>query len=142
MDSDQRAREADYLHRHLFGGPAPAALCAAYAQALETLFPGDLERPAIDMTTLIERRLDPQAVELYLRLRLGGPSTLTQRLHVLLYLAELQPEHRSRFVLDRPARPTAWIALARAGLVTTYQLGKGWLQVTRHGLLPAAHHAA
>lgn len=140
MDS-QRAREADYLHRHLFGGPAPEALREAYVQARDTLFPGDLERPAVDMVTLIERRLDPQAIELYLRLRLGGPSTLTQRIHVLLYLAELHPDHLSRFVLARPARPRAWVGLVWTGLVASYQLGKGWLQVTRHGLLPATHHA-
>ncbi len=133
--------EADFLHRRILGGPAPPEIVTAYNQALRTLFPGDLPRVGVDIERIVSRELDPEAIEFYLRLRKGMPSTLTQRIHVLFYLIEPRPEYASRFALARSARWRAWLALFGTGLRMPFIIVKGWHQTTRHRLLVRQHHA-
>ncbi len=132
--------EADFLHRRLLGGPAPPEVVTAYGCALRTLFPGDLPRVQVDIKRIVTRQLDPEAIEFYLRLRNGMPSTLTQRIHVLFYLVEPRPEYDPRFALVRPARLRAWLALSWVGLRMPYLVAKGWLQVVRHRLRGSRDH--
>lgn len=133
MAAEPLEQEARFLYRCLFSAAAPDGLAVAYGRALAELLPGELEVRAVDVGRVVERRLDAEAIEFYLRTQ-GGPNSLTQRLHVLFYLAELRPEMFSRFTLDAPARGRAWAVLAWSGLWTPWRWVKGWWQVRRHGL--------
>lgn len=128
--------EAEYLYRRLFGSPAPDEVIERYVWAVAQLLPGDLPRRKVDMSRVVERRLDPDAVELYLRVRHRGPNELGQRLHILLYLAELRPERFSSMTLTEPRRLRAWLGLVAIGLGLPFRLIKGWFQTARHRISP------
>src|SRR5579862_729189 len=80
--------EAAILHRALFPKTAmPASLEARYAQARERFFANDDAAPLV--AQIVERGLDPEAIEYAMRVR-GGPNGLTRRFQVMLSLCEVR----------------------------------------------------
>ena len=125
------AEEAKYLHAALFGGEADALTVARYEAAHARLFAGDT--PSETMATVIERRLDVEAVEFALRRRESGVE-LTRKVRILCYFAEARAAHLAEFVNLEPSRTRAWTALAAALLRVPWKLAKGEYAIRRHGL--------
>jgi hypothetical protein len=117
--------EANHLHRALFGRDAPAEVQDQYARALQTAPLAEV--PRCDLTALIERGVDLEALELALRRR-ARVNALTQRFQVLCYLAEARPEYYSRFVNEPPRFLVGWLTLGLHTARSVYKLIKGqWL---------------
>jgi hypothetical protein len=124
QEGDLRA-EASYLHRALFGRDAPEEVQAQYASALGAAPLAEV--PRCDLARLIARGVDLEAVELALRRRTRA-NGLTQRFHVLCYLAEARPDCYAHFVNEQPRFFLGWLALAWHGARSLYKLLKGrWL---------------
>ena len=131
-------RQADYLHRRLLGRPAPDDMASEHARAVRTLFYDPTKPPLpavpVNLERLVDRNLDPEAVELYVRLR-HGTNELGRRLHVLLYLIEIHPDTFAVLTLSKSAPVRAWTSLIGAGLKLPYLVIKGFFQCRRHRLL-------
>lgn len=124
--------EARYFHERLFRQPPDELTISRYAAAHVELFPGAANPAWIDR--IIERRLDPEAVEFALRRR-GCGRELTRKLHILCYLAEVRAAYLPQFVNFRRSRSRAWFSLIAAALGAAWKLLKGEISVRRHGLL-------
>ncbi|MDA8021027.1 MAG: glycosyltransferase family 2 protein, partial [Thermoanaerobaculia bacterium] len=131
-----RAVEGEYLYRQLFDSPAPADVLEMYQDAVEVLLPGTLPALRVDVSRLVRRQLDPSAVELFLRLRHRRSNDLRQRIHILLYLAELRPTPIEGTPTETSERWKAWRALSGAALRVPFEFLKGWYQTRRHRLTP------
>jgi len=118
---DLRA-EANHLHRALFGGDAPEEVREQYASALQAAPLAEV--PRCDLSRLIARGLDLEALELALRRR-TRVNALSQRFQVLCYLAEARPEYYSRFVNESPRFLVGWLALGLHAVRSVYKLIKG-----------------
>src|ERR1043166_2220967 len=105
--------EARYFHAPLFREEIPAELEEGYVQAHRYYCREQAD--GIDLAAIVARKLDVEAIELVLRKK---RQTLTRKLRLLVYLAEVRPSHYRRFVNeeDRPVR--AWLALGGAVLRT------------------------
>jgi len=126
------AAEARYLHAALFSRPADPAIIERYVDAHRLLF---AHEPASSLvSTIVERRLDAEAVEYALRRRRAG-AVLTRKLQTLSYLAEVRAAYEHEFLNRRPRRVAATLALAAAALRSAWKLLKGEVLVRRHGLL-------
>ena len=119
--------EARHFHAALFREEIPAELEERYVLAHRHYC---REQPdEVDIATIVARKLDVEALELVLRKK---RQTLTRKLRLLVYLAEVRPSHYRRFVNeeDRPVR--AWLSLGGAVLRTAYKHVKGRLLVRRY----------
>src|SRR6266850_610748 len=126
------AAEARYLHAALFSQPADPAIVERYLDAHRLLFPREPASPL--MTTIVERRLDAEAIEYALRRRKAGRE-LTRKLQILSYLAEVRAAYEPEFLNRTARRGRAIVALAAAALRSLWKLLKGEILVRRHGLL-------
>jgi hypothetical protein len=124
--------EADYLHGALFGRQAPDEVRRQYATVMRRAWLAEV--PRCDLTTLIERRVDLEAMEAALR-RKSPVNSLTQRFHTLCYLVEVRPEYFDRFVNERPAHAAGIVTLGLHTLRALYKMVKG-------GLLLRIHHVS
>ena len=123
------AREADLIHRILFGADASDGLKQRYADALESAPDG---APALD-ASLFKANSDLEAIEFALR-RKNPLNALTQRFRIVCYLAEAEPEYFARFVAERSQFSAGVGALLRAGARAVYLGIKGAYLARRHGL--------
>ena len=115
--------EAQMIHRALFPRrPLTDAVVARYEAARARFFADD--RYARLVAFLIERELDPEAVEYALRLR-HGPNGLTRRFQVLLTLCEVRSAYDGAFVQRRPAAAAAWGGAPLLGLRAMWKLARG-----------------
>src|SRR5262245_31440698 len=124
--------EARYLHAALFAQPADPSVVERYVDAHRLLFAA--EPPSRLVATILDRRLDAEAIEYALRRRRAG-AELTRKLQILSYLAEVRGAYEREFLNRRARRPAAMLALAAAALRSAWKLVKGELLVRRHGLL-------
>ena len=118
--------EARHLHAALFQEEIPAELEEGYVRAHDYYCQ---EPDGIDITAIVARKLDVEALELVLRRKRPA---LTRKLRMLLYLAEARPSHSPRLVneSDRPVR--GWISLCRAVLQTGFKYVQGRVLLRRH----------
>jgi hypothetical protein len=126
------AGEARHLHLCLFDRPADEMTVHRYEAAHQRWFAD--EKPSALMRTVVERRLDAEAVEFALRMR-GRGGELRRKLQIISYLVEPRAEYLSEFVNLEASRAQAWAALAGAALRSLWKLGKGEFTVRLHGLL-------
>jgi hypothetical protein len=126
------AGEARHLHACLFDRPADELTIQRYEAAHRQWFAD--EKISALMRTVVERRLDAEAVEFALRGR-GKGRELRRKLQIISYLAEPRAEYLDEFVNLEASRVRAWTALAGAALRSLWKLGKGEYTVRRHGLL-------
>lgn len=129
------ALEAAALYRDLYDRPIPPDLARNYERAAAMLLPGSLPRVRVDIARIVERQLDSCAIEFYLRVRHRSLNEVGQRQHILMYLAEVHPEHRSSLHLARSSRLSCWLELSSLIFSQPLLLAKGWLQTVRHRLL-------
>jgi hypothetical protein len=126
------AAEARYLHAALFSQPPDPAIVERYLDAHRQLFAHEPPSPLV--STIVERRLDAEAIEYALRRRRAGRE-LTRKLQILCYLAEVRAAYEHEFVNRHARRARAILALAAAALRSAWKLLKGEVLVRRHGLL-------
>jgi hypothetical protein len=132
MTTPDLAAEARYLHAALFSRPADPAIIERYVDAHHLLFAR--EPASAVVSTIVERRLDAEAIEYALRRRRAG-GELTRKLQILCYLAEVRAAYEHEFLNRRARRAAALLALAGAALRSAGKLLKGEVLVRRHGLL-------
>jgi hypothetical protein len=133
-DAEALAREARYLHRAVFGGAIPEEVVERYVRAHDA-FPSvrsDAARRMLDV--ILSRNLDPEAIELVLRVRKGNPA-LTRKFQILCYLVEVRSAYYPRFVNQRPGAARAAVAMLLAALFSLVKLLKGWYLARRYGLV-------
>jgi hypothetical protein len=118
-------READRIHRILFGGAASEPLKRRYAAAIASV-PADVTQHG---ALTFDAGADLEAIEFALR-RKNPFNPLTQRFRVVAYLAEIEPAHFTHFVTERRQFWAAAGALARAAVRVIYLGLKG----ARHAL--------
>lgn len=128
------AEEARYLHRRLFGFAIEDVLVERYAAANRCCLPRLNEQDARLMGTVVTRRLDPEAVELVLRLR-APRRVLTQKLQILFYLVEVRSRYLPYFVGEGDGRLAALASMLAAVLRSGWKLVKGHYLVRRHSLV-------
>jgi hypothetical protein len=132
------AEEARHLHACLFHRPLDAVVIARYEMALQVghalACPGEVNLSGQVVSTVVTRRLDPEAVEFALRRR-GLGRELARRMQILCYLVEVRPDYLSEFVNLNSSRSRAWAALLAATLRSGWKLLKGEYLVRRHGLV-------
>ena len=130
-DPGRLRAEANHLHRALFGHDAPAEVQRQYADALQGA--PLAEFPRCDLTRLMERGIDLEAIELALRRR-ARVNALTQRFHVLCYLVEVRPEYYPRFVNESSRFAVGWLTLGLHAARSVYKLVKGLCLLRIHGV--------
>ncbi|MCC6805856.1 MAG: hypothetical protein IT381_00415 [Deltaproteobacteria bacterium] len=124
------AEEGRYLARFLFAAPLAEAVIDHYVAAHVHLFTGAITRP-VDVAKIVERRLDAEAVELVLRRR-DPMNALSQKMQILVYVAEARRELYPLFVSEH-ARPfTAFVRLAWGVVRAAYKLVKGRYLLSAH----------
>lgn len=126
------ADEARYLHRHFFGGPPPPEVVERYAQACGRVLGEEGEHSGPLLRKVVGLGLDPEAVEIALRLR--GNRTLTRKIQTLFYLVEVRAEYLPFFFNQRPGLARGLWAVLAATAAGTRTLVRGLLLVRRHGL--------
>ena len=128
-DPDPRdlSAEARYLHSCLFAFPIPDSVLERYVAAHEHLE----FREDVDLSRVIDRRLDAEAIEFFLRRR-SPQNALTQKLRTLLYLVEIEAEYYSHFVRDEGSLLTSLPGLLLSPLRSACKLLKGAFQTRRH----------
>jgi len=116
--------EAAAIWTALFGGNVPERVADRYAAAIARL---PLEPNPIAGTELLRSPRRLAAVEFYLRLsqRKNG---LSQRFHVLFYLAEIEPQLFPRFARERSSMFLACVDLILAVLAAplVWLAGSWW----------------
>lgn len=116
--------EAAAIWAATFGGSVPDRVAERYADALARL---PLEADPVHGSDVWQFPARLAAVEFYLRLS-RPRNGLSQRFHVLFYLAEIEPQLVSRFARQRASRLLALADLSRVALMTPlfFVAGRWW----------------
>jgi SAM-dependent methyltransferase len=128
--------EARHFHASLFHRLPDTLTVERYESAHHHLFPN--APPSPEITRIVERRLDAEAIEFALRRhspRRELSCQLTRKLQIVSYLAESRAPYLNQFVNLETSRPRAWARLATATLAAAWKLCKGEYLIRRHGLL-------
>jgi SAM-dependent methyltransferase len=129
-DAATLENEARYLHRMFFKTDAPPEVIERYVAANRVCFPDADPESRRMIDTILERRLDLEAIELVLRLR-GRGGVLTKKIQILFYLIEVRSQYYRYFVNQTDAFWPALAAVLFSVVRTVYQLGKGSILVWR-----------
>jgi hypothetical protein len=127
-------REAEYLHRALFGYASSTATSDYYVRAHSALSAlsqaSETERALVQC--VVDRGLDAMGIESWLR---GGGKRhlLSAKLLLLAYIGECDAGH-AEFSRSLSPNYSPWIALANASFSAGYRLLRGRMQLLRHGL--------
>jgi hypothetical protein len=105
------AREADRIHRILFGTAASEELKRRYAAAIASV-PADVTQNG---ALVFKPGANLEAIEFALR-RINAFNPLTQRFRVVSYLAEIEPAHFTHFITERRRFWAGAGALVRAAV--------------------------
>jgi hypothetical protein len=116
--------EAAAIWAATFGGSVPERVAERYADALARL---PLEANPIDAAGASRSPGRLAAIEFYLRLS-RPKNGLSQRFHILFYLAEIEPQLVSRFARQRSSLLLALVDLGRATLMAPafFVAGRWW----------------
>jgi hypothetical protein len=126
-------REAVYLHGQFFGGPVEREIVDRYVAAHERYVPEQSERARRIMETVLNARLDAEAIEFALRVR-RRERILTSKIQTLFYLAEVRSKYYGAFVNAVPGRARAWSGLVKAVIASAVKFLKGAWLVRKYGL--------
>ena len=150
-DDSALAREAEYLHGQFFRCTIPDLVVQRYVAANRVCFPEISPAEARLLETVVNRRLDAEAVELALRLK-RGKGVLTRKIQVLFYLVEVRSAYRGYFVHGGAIVPVrsqlrsepralasgrrkAWVGLLGSLTSTVWKALKGYYLIWRHALV-------
>ena len=127
------ADEARYFHRALFGTAVPAEVVERYIEANLRCLPEQGGPEAVLCRSIVEERLDAEAIEFVLRLR-RGRTLLTSKIQILSYLVEVRAAYYDRFFARESGRARAWLRLSKSCLQTAWKYAKGCYLVRRLGV--------
>jgi hypothetical protein len=136
--SDLRHVEVQYLCRRIFGvEPSNATMCR-YAQFHDIYRISLLSQRQVDVALLVDRKLDAEAIEFFLRSR-QRKNTLTSKIWACAYFLEVQavedPASVSRVGRHKNnSAVTVTLMLGWLGLRTAFKWVKGGLAVYRYNL--------
>jgi len=136
--SDLRHIEVRYLCRRIFGVEPSSATICRYVQFHDTYRTSLLTQKQIDVALLVERELDAEAIEFFLRTR-QRKNTLTSKIWACAYFLEVQAVEDAVSV-PRPKRQknnsavTVMLKLGWLSLRTALKWVKGGLAVYRYNL--------
>jgi hypothetical protein len=133
-DAEALAREARYLHQAVFRGAIPEEVVERYIRAHDAFPSVRTEAARRTLDVILSRNLDPEAIELALRVRKGNPA-LTQKFQILCYLVEVRSAYYPYFVNQRPGAARAAGAMLRAAMYSLGKLLKGCYLVRRYRLV-------
>jgi hypothetical protein len=127
MDETALRAEARYLNRFLFRAPLAPEVETHYVRAHSAGAVTEIAK--VDVVTIVTRGLDAGAIELALR-RTNPLNLLTQKMCVLVYLAEARSDAYDSFVLERDRRFVAFVRMAFGVVRSVVKLLRG-LYLTR-----------
>lgn len=127
-------QEARYLHSFLFAVPITPQIESQYAAAHSHVFSGVSVVLGVDVQRMIALRLDAEALELALRRR-NPKNTLTQKFHILVYLAEVRRDYYHEFFLEEAQPLLALAQLSFHTVRTAWKLVKGKYLLGRHSVV-------
>jgi hypothetical protein len=133
MDDHRTAleNEARHFHALFFRRPLPGSVVERYVAANQLCFP-TLDSKARELVaTIVDRRLDAEAIELALRLRKGS-RVLTRKIQILFYLVEVRSEYYTYFVNQVPGWWRGVSRLLGAVVRTGWKGAKGLYLVWRY----------
>ena len=133
MADDRSAleNEARYFHASFFRHPLPGPVVDRYVAANQLCFPTLDSAGSRIVSTVLDRRLDAEAVELALRLRKGS-RVLTRKIQILFYLVEVRSEYYADFINQVPGLWRAIVRLLGSVLRTAWKAAKGLYLVWRY----------
>jgi len=120
-------REGGIIYRALLGKDPAAVLVERYAEANLRKFG---EEKSMKLRRLVERGADIEALEFAWRLK-DPTNPLTGKMHIMIYLAEAQPENFHAFFNTRSRRVIPWLILPWQFLRSVYKGFKGWILLKR-----------
>lgn len=126
-DPTELRREADWLHRCVFGNEVPPRVADRYVAAHAHL--GIVQ--GVDVARIVERRLDAEAIEFWLRRR-RPDNALTQKLRTLLYLVEIEADYYPLFVRHQGSLWSSLPWLVLCPLRSAFKLCRGHWLARRH----------
>ena len=132
-DSPQ-SREARYLFTTIFRSEAPSEVITRYNAAQRNEL---LNGTWINIDAIIERHLDAEAIEFASR-RLK--TILSQKMHIMCYVAESSSSLMSEFINSRSCRTRAFAELGIAGVRSAWKLVYGTYLIKRFNLLDKDSH--
>ena len=133
MADDRTAleREAHHFHTLFFRRPLPGPVVERYVAANQLCFPAVDSKTRELVATIVERRLDAEAIELALRLRKGN-RILTRKIQILFYLVEVRSEYYGYFINQVPGWWRGVFRLLAAVARTGWKCAKGLFLVWRY----------
>jgi len=120
-------REARILYRILLGAEPPSRILERYVDANRRQFGKEASG---EMRKIFDRRCDVEALEFAWRLK-DPRNPLTSKMHIMIYLAEAQPETFEAFFNTRSRRVLPWLILPWQFLRSVYKGFKGWILLKR-----------
>lgn len=123
------SREAHYLFNAMFRSEAPPEVVTRYLEAQKAL---TLNGTWIDIDTILQKKLDVEAIEFASRRR---KTILSQKMHMMCFVAEQSPSLLPHFINKRTIRLHAFVELGVAGIRSAWKLLYGVYLVRRHHLL-------
>ena len=131
FDDQALAREFHYLARLIFCIDPKPGLAENYAKANAIVFLGaDTGRIQKLMGEAIDRKCDLEALEIASRMK-NKSNFLTQKIQILFYLMETQPDYFSLFVNRKGSAFKAYLLLCFQTSRSLYKLIKGALLLKR-----------
>lgn len=136
--SDLRQVEVQYLCRTIFGVEPSSATICRYAQFHDIYRTSLLTQKQIDVALLVDRNLDAEAIEFFLRTR-QRKNTLTSKIWACAYFLEVQAVEGAASVSRLRRRQnnsavTVMLMLGWLSLRTAFKWVKGALAVYRYNL--------
>lgn len=124
IDEAGLAAEAEFLHKRLFGRGPSERVRARYVDAHRHLDVGGRSTRHVDVAAVVAQELDAEAVELYVRF-LDPQNVLTQKLRILGYLLEIEPEFYDLHVRETGTFLSSLPGLTYSVLRSSVKLAKG-----------------
>jgi hypothetical protein len=136
--ADLRQVEVEYLCRRIFGVEPSSATIRRYAQFHEIYGTSLLAEKQVDVALLVDRNLDAEAIEFFLRTR-QRKNTLTSKIWACAYFLEVQVVEDSASVPRlKPQKDnsavTVILMLGWLSLRTAVKWVKGGIAVYRYNL--------
>lgn len=123
------SREANYLFSAMFRSEAPPEVVNRYLEAQKAI---SLNGTWIDIKTILEKKLDVEAIEFASRRR---KTILSQKMYIMCFVAEQSPCLLAHFINKRTCRLRAFVELGVAGVRSAWKLLYGVYLVRRYQLL-------
>ena len=130
--STSLAEEARYFHAAFFQGLPPTEVVDRYIEANRHCFPSIDERQERAIRTIIEQRLDVEAVEFALR---PTNPILSRKIQILFFLLEVRARYYGVFVNCGAGAARAWRELLTSLVRAVWKRVKGAYLVRRYGLI-------